>query len=82
MLIGPMSPNFLICRKEKSRAVRMMYDYSTLLEHFRLFRTLATHGIDYQTIYNYTSSRNGCMCKPQVKKFVNEDGVLHYITKE
>ena len=27
-----------------------MYDYSTLLEHFR---TLATHGIDYQTIYNY-----------------------------
>ena len=31
----------------------MMYDYSTLLEHFTLFRTLATHGIDYQTIYNY-----------------------------
>ena len=31
----------------------MMYDYSTLLEHFTLFRTLATHGIDYKTIYNY-----------------------------
>ena len=45
--------------------------------------------INYQTIYNYLhcgkSSRNGCMCKPQAnksKKFVNEDGVLHYITKE
>ena len=65
----------------------MMYDYSTLLEHFTLFRTLATHGIDYQTILQlYTSSRNGCMCKPQAnteaKKLVNEDGVLHYITKE
>ena len=31
------------------------------------------------------SSRNGRICKPQankLKKFVNEDGILHYITKE
>jgi len=31
-------------RQEKSVAVRMMFDISTLLEHLTLFRTLATHG--------------------------------------
>ena len=53
----------------------MMYDYSTLLEHFTLFRTLATHGAGMDAL-----------CKPQAntkaKKFVNKDGVLHYITNE
>ena len=47
--------------------------------------------IDYQTIYNYLhggkcpAGMDAWLCKPQAnkaKKFVNEDGVLHYITKE
>ena len=31
----------------------MMYDFSTLLEHFTLFRALGLMEIDYQTIYDY-----------------------------
>ena len=33
-----------VYRQEESLAVRMMYKFSTLLEHFTLFRTSATHG--------------------------------------
>ena len=33
-----------VFRLEKSLAVRMIYDFSTFLEHFTLFRTLATYG--------------------------------------
>ena len=63
----------------------MMYDYSTLLAHFtylELWQLMESTTRRFTT----TSSRNGCMCKPQanteLKKFVNEGGVLRYIIKE
>ena len=66
----------------------MMYDFSTLLEHST---TLATHGNRLLDDYNYlhggkcSAGMDAWLCKAQAnkaKKFVNENGVLHYITKE
>ena len=62
-----------VFRREKSLAVSMN-DFSKLLEHFTLFRTLATHGnrlpddLDYDCLH----------CVQQCIK----DGVLHYKAKD
>jgi len=63
----------------------MMYDYSTLLEHFT-YLELWQHMESTTRRFTTTSSRNGSMCKSQAntepKKFVNEGVDLHYISKE
>ena len=66
----------------------MMYDISTLLEHFT---TSATHGnqlpddLQLPPLREVHPAGMDASVKPQankLKKFVNEDGILHYITKE
>jgi len=52
-----------VFHQEESLAVRMM---STLLKHFTIFWTLATHGNWLEsTRRSEVSIMNGCMCKPE-----------------